>query len=282
MKRTWITFRLFFLSILSAAIVTPELTFATPPTGDGPVMFAIRKGGSYLELPQSGAFDPQPGRPFVVSTLFRLRWLPDRGVRNSLVLNYNPFEYPNSGWAIGMQRFQTSFRIEVYWKDENNKGGWYTLESTKLNARRWYVLTLVVYPEKVLAVYLSPYKVTKDGASDLSSGDIQYLGAVSVESLGLPRSTFKTRVGAAKSSSEAFRGEIAGLIISSPERLPRKREEVGTLISQLFNPSENSSEVISALKGAASIYLDRSPRDLSASKIEPKLVGSVELMHFAK
>lgn len=169
---------------------------------------------SYVSLPSKTEYDPVSAKDFVVAVYFQFSQLPPFGARQNIIGKYSSSQNPPPGWALAIQRFDTSVRPEVYWRDSNGKGGWFTFEKFDLLPRKWYGLTFVSTVENNLLLFLeeSPTSQieTAEGSKDFGT-KARYVGGYNVSDKGLVQSSGNLVLGSTSANwRNSFIGEISG------------------------------------------------------------------------
>lgn len=240
------------VSFLSGRSPEAELVFLdqSPPHDDSvpnPADVAPRgeggdRGTSFAFVKGEG-LDPEEDELFLVSFMLRFDTLPLVGKRNNIVAKYERDRQPYPGWAVAVHRLSTSVRPEVYWRGEDGKGGWLTFADVEFLPNRWYAMSVVARPGKMISVYiqaLAPHDHA--GARSASGwvqvgdvleplGDVIFAGGHDISGLQTPRTVSDLQVGAKARGKTAFRGDIAHLLISTPTELSLSIDNLRTALS---------------------------------------------------
>lgn len=196
---------------------------------------------SFKEVNDAREIDPGDKYAFVVSAKVRFSQLPEVGKRERLFFKYAVNQKPYSGWALALRRWPGSVRPEVYWRDSQGKGGWYTFGDVNLNEGQWYSFTFVVEEGVALSMYISPYSEQQPHLP-LSKA---FVGGVSIAEVSQPKSLdslfippiIKTSSPRSNplESSEFFIAEITKDRLAA---LKRKLTKSGTSLADVFEEQE--------------------------------------------
>lgn len=140
---------------------------------------------TFSEIKSAKEIDPRDDSVFVVSCRVRFSKLPEVGKRERLFFKYAINQIPYSGWALALRRWPGSIRPEVYWRDAEGNGGWYTFGDVVLSEGEWYNFTFIVEDGSALSMYVT--SATEEPAVLLASE--AFVGGFSVEEVALPKSS---------------------------------------------------------------------------------------------
>lgn len=176
----------------------------------------IRGPDSYLKVTTA---DPNGHLgPIVGQELLILMWLKLNAIqaddRRAVALLQSQHEQKKPpGFGLAFIKTTEGIRPEVYWKTEQaeNSGGWLSFEDLDADLSEPIIIALSVRAGKVLGLHQ-----IQRGAGEKNS--VNLLGGAEVGQYGALQGSNSLIIGAPDHSN--FRGDVLGLLIQSPKRLP--------------------------------------------------------------
>jgi hypothetical protein len=201
-----------------------------------------RSSAFYSVVTPDPALDPASDRYFVLSFQLRLTNSPKAGKRQKLFAKYVNKQSPFPGWAFALRRTDTSLRPEIFWQDLSGKGGWYTFEHIDLRRNHWYAFTLIARNQDLLSLYMEPLSAAEpsgstEGEEEQSSDKlpespgVHFLGGYSVAEIALAPTDAVMQFAPRFLETGEMRGELKGILLARPERLPRNPNRLKDFIA---------------------------------------------------
>ena len=233
----------------------------------------VRKGVAYAKISSRPELDAVSGTNFVVSFLVRFDELPPVGFRNNILAKYDAAKHPYAGWAVGFHRLKTSFRPEVYLKDESGAGGWFSFSNTNLEPKKWYAITVLIKPEEHMNLYVqdveslvdSKGSVFSSNKSLITNSEVVFAGGHDISEVKEVSTNANLILGATRTNKAGFQGEIALLLVA-------RSNDLGQTIGELKKKLDGGSpHIAKKLKDdQVSLWISKSGVDESrfSSKVE--------------
>lgn len=169
-----------------------------------------RKG---YQIPESSSINPELNQNFYLLMWFNPKELPREGMRLPILSKINSDRRALPGFAIALKRNSDEIRPEVYWRNDEGRGRWFTFAPFPVSPQRWHMLLLSFRENRFLGLH--SVTTSPDG-----NGTMQLLGGYNFEPPELiAASSAPIRVGSF--SSDGFIGEIGpiGIIAGGSSRL---------------------------------------------------------------
>ena len=214
------------------------------PDADGP----SQGSAPFRTIATDRRLDPEPGKVFVVSFLFRVENLPRQGKRQKIIYKYDNEHKPFAGWAIALRRLDSSTRPEVYWQSAAGDGGWFSFDHFNLKKRTWYAATFTARPGDYMNLYIREFPTMPDGSPDRTAaeesdepsfgltpiGEVVFSGGYSLTGIETPVTASPLQFAARQSRGGEMRLELAELAIGAHEDFPTKPERVRPVLQGEF------------------------------------------------
>lgn len=224
------------------------------PDADGPSAAATGAqdssgtAASVRTVATDRGFDPEPGKVFVVSFLFRVENLPRQGKRQKIIYKYDNDKKPFAGWAIALRRLDSSTRPEVYWQSGAGDGGWYSFDHFNLKKRTWYAATFTARPGDYMNLYIREFPTMPDGTPDRTPadesdepsvgvtpvGEVVFSGGYALTGIETPVTDAPLQFAARQSGGGEMRLELAELAIGAHEDFPTNPERIRPVLQGEF------------------------------------------------
>ena len=177
----------------------------------GPIQSIFSKRG--YEIPNSANLNPEENQNFYLSIWFNPRELPREEMRFPIISKINSERRAQPGYAIALHRFSDEIRPEVYWRNDDGRGRWFTFAPFVVSPQGWHLLVLSFRENRYLGLH--GVTVASDG-----TGSIQLLGGYEFEApILLGASSEPLRVGTF--STDGFVGDIGpvGVILGGSSKI---------------------------------------------------------------
>lgn len=165
------------------------------------------------QVPDSNQLNPELNQNFYLLFWFNPKELPKEGTRLPLLSKINSDRRAQPGFAIALKRNSDEIRPEIYWRNDEGRGRWFTFSPFSISPHRWHLLLLSFRENR----YLGLHGVA---ASPDGTGSMQLLGGYNFEPPELiASSTAPIRVGTF--SADGFIGDIGplGIILGGSSRV---------------------------------------------------------------
>lgn len=185
---------------------------------------------SQLACADDQSLDPEEGRYFILSVAFELEHTPRPPQRITIVSKVVNFGRSPNGFGLSLKAFNTSVRPQVYWSGADGSGGFYTFGDISFKARQRYVLTLVAFPKRFLALYIEPRSSTPTSQQALGdiSGKIRFLGGQEISNVSTPKNNAELNYKSPEDYGEARseRANVLGVLIATPRSFKDSRDRL--------------------------------------------------------
>ena len=187
-----------------------------------PLSINITGPNSYLSVETSSAIEPASDKDFFLYIWLKLRRLPAEGERLILLSKFDERSASRRGYSLALSGEREAVRPEVYWRDENNNGTWFTFSELDASARTWTLFALSFRQGR----YLGLHAATINSESDypLKLPDIKLLGGYELPEIIIPTANSDLLVGAF--GGGRFRGRMGPIGIFHTSSLTRKLDEI--------------------------------------------------------
>jgi|GEM_PF-5509881 len=214
--------------------------------------------GSYVEVMGGSDLDPQSSKTFLVGTVVSLNQSPDVGVRHVFMSKYQAQKKPHPGWVIGVKRYSTSMRPEVYWRGSDGSGGWYSFDKLEFIPGHWYSLFVISKPGD----YLSLWGGEVFDRSGQGHSDIRFLGGYKLNGVVCPATDVPLFIGPRNVGAKDFGGAVSDLIVANLSTFPNKPSEIQEFLANSLRAGIIQTAPLDELDLLIfSTPLDRSPRN---------------------
>ncbi len=193
----------------------PRADLSDDVLGDTPASSEDKQRAFFLK--SNPELFPKSGEAFVVSFFIEQTAEATFDKRMRLITNYDSERAPSSGWAIAIKRLKTSTRFDVYLKDKNGLGGWYSLSPVpELNENIKLAVTFIIEPSTFISGFIS--KV--DNKYEPTSKSSKQIGGILVDPLDEIISKGDFHVTSGIVSSNTFKGSIKDVSIFRLNEVP--------------------------------------------------------------
>lgn len=189
----------------------------------------------FLTINSDLKLDPSADNFFIVSSYIKIDELPKQGRRQKIIGKYLD-QTPNSGWALGIKRLNTSVRPEVYFQGiVHEPNAWYTFEKVKFKRKHWYAITVVFNKSKAVNLFLeeiaNPFELkleTEKSESELIPAaeareqELQeptFLGGYNFSDVVYKSTSANMDFAPAVMENGEFKGQISDLLIINTKEL---------------------------------------------------------------
>lgn len=227
---------------------------------DIPNPFKVNRSGQYLSIPNHFSLEPQLDKDFFLVTWMKLRSIPDSKDRSIFLLKYDGEAKARPGYGLALSGDGQTVHPEVYWRDEQGRGGWLTFPDIPVISDVWCMLALSFREGRYLGLH-----------SALGIGEkpeVKLLGGYDLQGMSLPKSSNEMLIGAPQHSS--FSGELGPVGIFSKPRLSASLIDLVKAFSRSPGelPTYIDKEDVGIWMGSGQI--DEGPNKLAVTVIQPQ------------
>ena len=163
-------------------------------------------------------------------------------------MKYDLESKSKSGFGLSLSKIEGSIHPQVYWQDNDSKGGWHIFKNIDIHLKRWNLFVVSFRNNKFLGLHNSQLLNDKEMLSLNLDNENQHkietitldkvnfhpitnnLGGYNLESVGLPNSSAPLVIGSPFNSS--FRGKIGPFGFYSSENLTKDLNKIVKTISK--------------------------------------------------
>lgn len=206
------------------------------------------KEPTYITVPNDPLLDPVSEGTFLVSFSVLFKESPKDRYRIKLITKYDSAAAPYPGWAIALRSQSGALRPEVYWRGEDENGGWYSFGELILKLNSWNQFILVVENGEVLSLFIKE-------DTGVSSNEAFFMGGYSTEENLIPSSNGELKLKAPLPGAEVAKVAIKDVIVASkPNLILNIDSAISGGISEITKVFEPES---------IHLYIDSQGQDLS-------------------
>ncbi|MCC6933147.1 MAG: hypothetical protein IT292_07830 [Deltaproteobacteria bacterium] len=129
---------------------------------------------------------------YLVTLEFMLGNKLNSGQRVNLLQKFNMQTWPYAGWAIGIKQYDKWMRPQIYWRDENEVGGWYAFAEFDIKEGVVYQLNVVIAPRQYATMFIKPLVPAQPSEA------VVFLGGQDIASISIPNTSQALQAGMGK------------------------------------------------------------------------------------
>ena len=161
--------------------------------------------------------DPQVDESFIISFNFRASSFPGLEKRQKLLTKFESQTPPLVGWAIALRRIPSSLRFEVYLRDAEGKGGWYSLAPIEARLNIGYQVTIIISPGSFISAYMQ--EIGEDN-KPLNKSNVVNLGGIPIFDIKNVNNKSALKITSGKPKRSHFNATISDVSIFHTKDLP--------------------------------------------------------------